>query len=49
MKTVNLGCGNKEYPGAVGVDISDRYNPDVVHDLKLSHIHSNQVRLICVF
>ena len=35
-KTVNLGCGNKKYPGAVGVDISNRYNPDIVHDLNVS-------------
>lgn len=30
---LNLGCGNKKYPNSVGVDISDRYKPDIVHDL----------------
>ena len=32
---LNLGCGNKKYPGTVGVDISNRYSPDIVHDLNV--------------
>jgi predicted SAM-dependent methyltransferase len=33
MTILNLGCGNKKYPNSIAVDISDRYKPDVVHDL----------------
>ena len=30
---VDLGCGNRKFPGAVGVDISPDTGADVVHDL----------------
>lgn len=34
QKTIlNLGSGNKSFPDAVNVDITDRTHPDVVHDL----------------
>ena len=32
---LDLGCGTKRRPGTIGVDFSDRYNPDVVHDLNI--------------
>ena len=33
MKILDLGCGKKKRPGAIGVDYSDRHNADVIHDL----------------
>jgi SAM-dependent methyltransferase len=30
---LDLGCGSKKYPGAVGVDLSADTDADVVHDL----------------
>lgn len=30
---VDLGCGNKKHPNAIGVDLNSRVNPDVVHNL----------------
>jgi SAM-dependent methyltransferase len=30
---LDLGCGSKKYPGAVGVDISADTDADIVHDL----------------
>lgn len=35
MKIVDLGCGKKKYPGSVGLDISDKTDADVVHDLNV--------------
>jgi predicted SAM-dependent methyltransferase len=33
-KTIlNLGCGNKRFPEAINLDVTDRTHPDVVHDL----------------
>ena len=32
-KVLDLGCGKKKRPGAIGVDYSDRHNADVIHDL----------------
>ncbi|MEI6756600.1 MAG: methyltransferase domain-containing protein [Chlorobium sp.] len=32
-KILDLGCGKKKRPGAIGVDYSDRHNADVIHDL----------------
>jgi hypothetical protein len=32
-RILNLGCGNKRIEGAVNVDVSDRVQADVVHDL----------------
>lgn len=32
-KILDLGCGKKKYPGAIGVDWSERHNADVIHDL----------------
>lgn len=33
LKKLDLGCGGKKREGAIGVDYSDRYGADVVHDL----------------
>ena len=35
MTTLNLGCGNKQVPGAVNLDVTSKTNPDVVHDLRI--------------
>ena len=35
IKILDLGCGNKTRPGAIGVDWSDRYGADIVHDLNV--------------
>ncbi len=35
LKIVDLGCGKKKRPGAIGVDYSDRHNADVIHDLNV--------------
>lgn len=32
---LDLGCGKKKRPGAIGVDNSSRHNADVIHDLNL--------------
>jgi SAM-dependent methyltransferase len=32
-RVLDLGCGSKKFPGAVGVDISADTDADVVHDL----------------
>ena len=32
---LDLGCGNRKRPGAVGVDMNDRTDADVVHDLNV--------------
>ena len=34
-KILDLGCGKKKRPGSIGVDYSDRHDPDVVHDLNI--------------
>jgi SAM-dependent methyltransferase len=34
-RLLDLGCGNRKRPGAVGVDINDRTAPDVIHDLNV--------------
>ena len=33
MKILDLGCGNKKYPGAIGIDINPLSDADVIHDL----------------
>lgn len=35
LKLLDLGCGKKKRPGAIGVDYSDRHNADIVHDLNV--------------
>jgi SAM-dependent methyltransferase len=35
LKILDLGCGKKKRPSAIGVDYSDRHNADVIHDLKV--------------
>jgi SAM-dependent methyltransferase len=35
IKVLDLGCGKKKRPGAIGVDYSDRHNADVIHDLNV--------------
>ena len=32
---LDLGCGKKKRPGAIGVDYSNRHNADVIHDLNI--------------
>lgn len=34
-KLLDLGCGKKKRPNAVGVDYSDRHNADIIHDLNV--------------
>lgn len=33
MKVLDLGCGFKKRKNSVGVDFSEKYSPDLVHDL----------------
>lgn len=33
MKILDLGCGNKKRPGAVGIDINPLADADIIHDL----------------
>jgi len=33
MKSLDLGCGKRKMPGAVGIDISPDSDADIVHDL----------------
>lgn len=35
MKVLDLGCGKKKRPGAIGVDYSDRHDADVIHNLNV--------------
>lgn len=35
LKILDLGCGKKKRPGAIGVDYSDRHNADVIHNLNV--------------
>ena len=35
IKILDLGCGNKKIPGAIGVDFNDRLAADIVHDLNV--------------
>jgi hypothetical protein len=35
MKILDLGCGNKKYPGAVGIDINPISDADIIHDLNI--------------
>ena len=34
-RVLNLGCGNKQKPDAVNLDVTRTTNPDVVHDLNV--------------
>lgn len=34
-KVLDLGCGKKKRPGAIGVDYSDRHDADIIHDLNV--------------
>jgi SAM-dependent methyltransferase len=33
MKILDLGCGNKKYAGAVGIDMNPLTDADIIHDL----------------
>lgn len=33
MKILDLGCGKKKYPGAIGVDRNQDSDADIIHDL----------------
>jgi len=33
MKILDLGCGNKKQPGAVGIDMNPLTDADIIHDL----------------
>jgi ubiquinone/menaquinone biosynthesis C-methylase UbiE len=33
MKVLDVGCGNKKIPGAIGIDFQEGLQADVVHDL----------------
>lgn len=33
LKVLDLGCGNRKRPGAIGVDFNNRTAADVIHDL----------------
>ena len=33
VKILDLGCGKKKRPGAIGVDYSDRHDADIIHNL----------------
>lgn len=33
LRVLDVGCGSKKKPGAVGIDISDETDADIVHDL----------------
>jgi len=35
LKVLDLGCGKKKRPGAIGVDFSDRHTADDIHDLNV--------------
>lgn len=35
LKILDLGCGKKKRPGAIGVDYSDRHRADIIHDLNI--------------
>ena len=32
---LDLGCGNKKRPGAIGVDFNERTDADIIHDLNI--------------
>lgn len=34
-KLLDLGCGKKKRPDAIGVDYSDRHDADIIHDLNV--------------
>jgi SAM-dependent methyltransferase len=33
LKILDLGCGNRKRPGAIGIDVNPRADADVIHDL----------------
>lgn len=33
MKILDLGCGKNKVPGAVGIDVNDSSDADIIHDL----------------
>jgi ubiquinone/menaquinone biosynthesis C-methylase UbiE len=35
MKVLDLGCGKKKHPGSIGLDISDKTDADIIHDLNV--------------
>ena len=35
MKKLDIGCGNKKVPGAIGIDFNPNLDADVVHDLNI--------------
>lgn len=34
-RVLDVGCGNKKRPGAIGIDFNPRTNADVIHDLNV--------------
>lgn len=34
-RILDLGCGKKKRPGAIGVDYSDRHDADIIHNLNV--------------
>jgi len=50
MKILDLGCGNKKFPGAVGIDINPLSDADVINALndflrpeKIENMAGNQI------
>ena len=35
LRVLDLGCGNKKRPGAIGIDFNSRTAADVIHDLNV--------------
>ena len=35
INILDIGCGNKKRPGAIGVDFNDRTDADVIHNLNI--------------
>jgi SAM-dependent methyltransferase len=35
MKSLDMGCGKKKIPGAIGIDINPNSDADVIHDLNV--------------
>lgn len=33
IKILDVGCGNKKFPGSIGIDFNDTLSADVIHDL----------------
>lgn len=35
MKILDLGCGKRKYPGSIGLDVSNKTDADIIHDLNV--------------